>query len=60
MPLCEDIKIVELDKLPPSDMKEFENKCIREINPAKYDKLKERIKTYMLEKINENELFGDF
>lgn len=60
MPLCEDIKIVELEKLPPSDMKEFENKCIREIMPAKYDQLKSRISTYKNNKISEGELFNDF
>ncbi len=60
MPLCEDIKMVELEKLPPSDMKEFEGKCLRDIIPAKFEKLKERIFMYNYKKITENDLFNGF
>lgn len=60
MPLCEDIKIVELEKLPVSDMKEFEGKCMREIMPNKFQQLKQRINTYKENRITEGELFGNF
>ena len=60
MPLCEDIKIVELEKLAESDMKEFGDKCLREINELKFSKLCERISAYMNSKCSEGELFQDF
>ena len=60
MPLCEDIKIVELEKLAESDMREFGDKCLREINELKFQKICERTQAYMNSKCSEGELFQDF